>query len=370
MKSSLIFTGIYFTENFEHFVVYLSFFLKCTYVIYLYGCSFLTVVEHEADFIWLLDKITNGSIIEVNETGTKLYYNPGILEGGSVEHQCSHERSIGYYLEPLIMLAPFAKKPISITLKGITNGLDDPSVDYYRLCTLPLLKKILPNCMLTLKVTKRGFPPHGEGEATFSCSVVKYAKPILLVDPGKVSKIRGLVYTAKVAPTVSAQVIHGARGILNNFLSDVYIYTDNTHKEGKSRGYGILLVCESTTGVNHAVELCTSELNVDSKSLPEENGSRAAQLLLEEVLKGGCTGSVNQCLVLLFMALGQRDVSKVQLGELSEYTICFMRNMKTFFGVVYKLDSTSKDLPGEMKQLQITVSCLGVGFANLAKGIL
>jgi RNA 3'-terminal phosphate cyclase-like protein len=70
------------------------------------------------------------------------------------------------------------------------------------------------------------------------------------------------------------------------------------------------------------------------------------------------------------MALGQRDVSKVQLGELSEYTICFMRNMKTFFGVVYKLDSTSKDLPGEMKQLQITVSCLGVGFANLAKGIL
>ena len=43
-------------------------------------------------------------------------------------------------------------------------------------------------------MTKRGFPPHGEGEATFSCSVVKYAKPILLVDPGKVSKIRGLVY--------------------------------------------------------------------------------------------------------------------------------------------------------------------------------
>ena len=35
------------------------------------------------------------------------------------------------------------------------------------------------------------------------------------------------------------------------------------------------------------MELCTSELNVDSKSLPEENGSRAAQLLLEEVLKVG-----------------------------------------------------------------------------------
>ena len=27
--------------------------------------------EYEADFVWLLDKLTNGSIIEVNETGIK-----------------------------------------------------------------------------------------------------------------------------------------------------------------------------------------------------------------------------------------------------------------------------------------------------------
>ena len=73
--------------------------------------------------------------------GTKLYYNPGILEGGSIEHQCSLQRSIGYYLEPLMMLAPFAKKPISITFKGVTNGLDDASVredfgQYAVYCTL------------------------------------------------------------------------------------------------------------------------------------------------------------------------------------------------------------------------------------------
>ena len=47
-----------------------------------------------------------------------------------------------------------------------------------------------------------------------------------------------------------------------------------------------------------------------------------------------------------------------------------MRHVRDFFGVVYKLDSTTKDLPSDMKQLQVTASCLGVGFANLAKGIL
>ena len=33
--------------------------------------------EHEASLIRLLDKVTNGSRIEVNESGTQLYYHPG-----------------------------------------------------------------------------------------------------------------------------------------------------------------------------------------------------------------------------------------------------------------------------------------------------
>ena len=38
--------------------------------------------EAEAGFIRLLDKLTNGSKIEVNETGTSLSYQPGSLLGG------------------------------------------------------------------------------------------------------------------------------------------------------------------------------------------------------------------------------------------------------------------------------------------------
>ena len=60
--------------------------------------------------------------------GTILYYKPGILIGGKVTHDCNMSRSIGYYLEPLIMLAPFMTKPVTITMKGITNGPTDPSV--------------------------------------------------------------------------------------------------------------------------------------------------------------------------------------------------------------------------------------------------
>ena len=57
-----------------------------------------------------------------------LSYRPGLLVGGTLEHDCSLQRSIGYFLEPLILLAPFAKTPLKITLRGNTNSSDDLSV--------------------------------------------------------------------------------------------------------------------------------------------------------------------------------------------------------------------------------------------------
>ena len=36
--------------------------------------------------------------------------------------------------------------------------------------------------------------------------------------------------------------------------------------------------------------------------------------------QGGCADSCSQVIPLLFMALGQKDVSRLQLGELSTYS--------------------------------------------------
>ena len=60
--------------------------------------------------------------------GTAILLKPGIIAGGSVTHDCPVSRSIGYFLEPVVMLAPFAKKPLSLTLRGITSDDRDLSV--------------------------------------------------------------------------------------------------------------------------------------------------------------------------------------------------------------------------------------------------
>ena len=78
-------------------------------------------------------QISNGSLIEINETGTRMRLVPGLLVGGShLEHECHASRSIGYYLEALASLAPFAKHATEITLRGVTNDDRDPSVQYAR----------------------------------------------------------------------------------------------------------------------------------------------------------------------------------------------------------------------------------------------
>ena len=60
--------------------------------------------------------------------GTVVYYQPGMLDGGSVEHECNSQRAIGYYLEMLVCLAPFCKQPMKAILRGITSDQTDPSV--------------------------------------------------------------------------------------------------------------------------------------------------------------------------------------------------------------------------------------------------
>ncbi len=87
--------------------------------------------------------MTNGSRIEVSETGTSLTFVPGLLVGGRVEQECPPDRCVGYYLEPLLALGPFCKAPLHVTLTGVTNNQADPSVDLIRASTLPVLKRFL-----------------------------------------------------------------------------------------------------------------------------------------------------------------------------------------------------------------------------------
>lgn len=181
--------------------------------------------DSEINFMKLLEKVTNGSVFDINYTGTSLIYRPGIILGGNLEHDCGNDRAIGYYLEPLLALAPFSKNKFELVLNGITNDPRDLCVDTIKACILPQLAKFgLHICDITIK--SRGAPPNGGGKVAFTCSTVRSLKPVQNVDEGLIKRIRGYSYATRVSPQMSNRMIDSAKSLLNRFIPDVYIYSD------------------------------------------------------------------------------------------------------------------------------------------------
>uniref|UniRef100_A0A8D1DH42 RNA terminal phosphate cyclase like 1 n=1 Tax=Sus scrofa TaxID=9823 RepID=A0A8D1DH42_PIG len=178
----------------------------------------------------------------------------------------------------------------------------------------------------------------------------------------------GCRYSVRVSPQMANRIVDSARSILNKFIPDIYIYTDHMKgvNSGKSPGFGLSLVAETTNGTFLSAELASNPQGQGVAVLPEDLGRNCARLLLEEIYRGGCVDSTNQSLALLLMTLGQQDVSKVLLGPLSPYTIEFLRHLKSFFQIMFKIETKpcGEELKGGDKVL---MTCVGIGFSNLSK---
>ncbi|RMC19469.1 hypothetical protein DUI87_04081 [Hirundo rustica rustica] len=298
--------------------------------------------DFEASFIRLIDKVTNGSRIEINQTGTTLYYQPGLLCGGSLEHDCCPSRGIGYYLEGLLCLAPFMKHPLKIVLRGVTNDQVDPSVDVLKATALPLLKKFgIDGESLEIKVMNCGYKSHSDGEDR------------------EAQKCR---YSVRVSPQMANRMVESARGILNKFLPDIYIYTDHMKgvSSGKSPGFGMCLTAETINGSILSAELASNPQGQGAAVLPEELGQNCAKLLLEEVYR------FSMPLLLFWAWLLSCPIAKA--CERTQLRIEFLRHLRSFFQIMFKIETKTAEeehVGGE----KVLMTCVGIGFCNLSKTI-
>jgi len=111
---------------------------------------------------------------------------------------------------------------------------------------------------------------------------------------------------------------------------------------------------------------------------PEELAVRVSRILLKEISTQTRVDSVFQYLVLGLMALSPKDVSSVILGPITPFTVQFLRDLKTFFGVTFKVESykdktvsnedAEDDYEEDSKTSQLhKLTCLGSGYINLNK---
>lgn len=76
-------------------------------------------------------------------------------------------------------------------------------------------------------------------------------------------------WAVQVPPQNTNRMVDAARGVLNQLLADVYIFTDamSGAAAGASPGYGLTLVAETTTGCLISAEAAATQVGTRTGSL-------------------------------------------------------------------------------------------------------
>ena len=88
-----------------------------------------------------------------------------------------------------------------------------------------------------------------------------------------------------MSPQILNRIISSARGTLNEYIPDVWIYSDHYKgpNAGLSPGYGVTLISESTTGCQIAADEVLESEKIQEETLPEILGEKVALRLLDEL---------------------------------------------------------------------------------------
>lgn len=302
-----------------------------------------------------------------------MVYKPGLIVNGTITHNCPLSRAVGYFIEPILLLAPFGKSALSLTVKGITSNGIDLGVDTIRTAIFPIYNKF-GIMRQELRVIKRGSPPLGGGEVNVFLPHVLLQPQTLhaSVSAPTVSKLRGVAYSTRVSPASVNRIVDGARSVLSKTGCETFIFSDVARGEesGKSPGFGVSLVAETRSGWCYCAESVGS-----AGEAPEDIGERAARALLEEVANGGmvCRSQVKTLAVL--MVLGKEDIGRVLIGKgvIDEGFVRLLRDIKLMWGTEARLkefegdDDEDEDDKERERAEEFVLSVKGVGFVNASK---
>ncbi len=129
----------------------------------------------------------------------------------------------------------------------------------------------------------------GGGEVELRIPVVRSLPPISLTDEGMVKRVRGMAYSCRMPPQTSNRLVDGVRGMLNDLLADVYVFTDHMSgaAAGLSPGYGVALVAETTSGRYLAAQ-ASSDTSGVGEGKGEEEPSEVSRMCVRVYVRVCC----------------------------------------------------------------------------------
>jgi RNA 3'-terminal phosphate cyclase-like protein len=300
------------------------------------------MTKYEVSFLHLVSEISNGTKIKINQTGTGFTLIPGTITnnyGDELVYECDNSRCITYYAEGLIPICLYGKESLHIKLKGITNNLIDNSVDSFKMSTCVLLQKLVIGDTVEFKIIRRGILQNGIGEVDFKIPIITGLAPFDWLNEGKIKRVRGVAFTSKLPASFTTQMVDTCRGVLNNFLPDVWIAVDNfkdKELDKISPGYGISITAETKEGFCLSTDLMNDKEDLTKNA--NDISKECSMKFLNDIYKSGCTNCHNQGLFLFLMALSEKNyVSYMKIGKVSEHTKQVLKFIYKKLGVKFNI---------------------------------
>jgi len=256
-----------------------------------------------------LKKMCNAQVSDIQLGSTSLKFVPGKLNVSSIEIDIRTAGSITLLLQALMMPLFFNKTRVDLIIKGGTDVIWSPSIDYLKFVLLPHLRKFVKSVDIVTK--QRGNFPRGGGEISVSIrpkfkfqeypsfnvfrkEVFENVPHFKLEDQGKLIKINGVSHASRNLSerNVAERQADSAKTILKSLGVPVSIQPE--YNQSLSAGSGITLWAIFSTGKDIEIEnpIILGSCNVGELGIRAEDvGMNCAKDLINEINRGSAVDS-------------------------------------------------------------------------------
>lgn len=218
--------------------------------------------------IKILQKICDADVEGAKVGSTSLKFIPGNVKSCNLIEDVGTAGSISLILQVLIPVAAICQKKINLTIKGGTDTLWSPTIDYTQYVLREAYSKM--GIKFSMKVIKRGYYPKGGGEI------------ILEVLPSKVKSItlnqrktKNVKLFCSFSNLSNELIKRNVESFKKKLIEKKFNVQSQINEEIAIDSGASLLICsiddESMIGIDSIFDKKTEQFNLDLESFIENN---------------------------------------------------------------------------------------------------
>src|SRR5712691_2662261 len=273
---------------------------------------------------------------------TEFTFKPGKLRAGTFRFDVGTAGSVTLVLQTLMPILAFAPGSVQLEITGGTDVKWSPPIDYLRLVTLPILKKI--GYHAELETVRRGHYPKGGGLVKFSTQGPSILHSLTDKSPSSISKIYGISHAIALPRHVAERQVAAAKNCLEKAKLpspsiEVEVLDDRRHL---GAGSGIVLSAETRNG-----NILGSDALGERGRPAEEVGSTTGRILVEEIESGAVLDRHMGDIIIPYLVLAQ-GTSEVSISRVTQHTETNVKVAEWLTGTGFNLEGEIEH-PGKLR---------------------